>query len=177
MLEENVAVRHHCLHCDTVLTKKGRKFCNRDCYNASRKVGDKTPAKKVVEAPIKGFVTTKAPVKASAVNNSLAFEKALVNMNYFKSPLTLHRLKKLVSIAGERALVIRVAGGLAIHWHIVGSECYIIYYAPGRCVTYKACDVQGLKNSIQKLGKHKLCKDALNIKEYIELAEQMKGGE
>lgn len=179
MLEENVAVRHHCLHCNAVLTKKNAKFCDRKCYNASRK---KSVAKNVVvetvvaetAAPVRESV--KEPVSSGVENNLLAFEKALKNMNKFGSALTLHRLKKLVAIAGEKAHVIRVGGGIVIYWFI-NNEGYMVYYAPGKLVTYKKSNSEEMRKSAKKLIVHRTFKDILGIKEYIELAEQMKGGE
>lgn len=179
MLKENEAVRCHCLHCNAVLNKKGRKYCDRDCYNASRK---KSVAKNVVvetvvaetAAPAKESV--KEPVSSGVANNLLAFEKALCNMQKFGSRLTLHRLKKLIEIAGERAHVIRVGGGVAIYW-VINNKGYTLYYAPGKKLSYKESDFKEMKTSIEKLVTHKTFKDAMSITEYVELAEQMKGGE
>lgn len=183
MLKENEAVRYHCLHCNAVLNKKGRKYCDRDCYNASRKSNvAKTPAKEVilkeevVEVPVNADIERKTPVSSVEVNSAESFEKALNNMKHFGSALTLKRLKKLVAIAGTRAHVIRVGGGIVIYWFI-NDEGYITYYAPGKLVTYKKSNLKDMRASINKLAIHKTYKDGMSITEYIELAEQMKGGE
>lgn len=159
-------INRHCLHCNAVLSKKG-KYCNRACYNSARKAGAKTPV-----APTK----TEAPVKESPVNNTIAFEKALNNMKKFESPLTLHRLKKLIAIAGDRAIVVRVDSGVAIHW-VVGDKCYIVFYRPGSVITCKRCEFEAMKASINRLMKRTMFKDTMRLTKYIELAEQMKGGE
>lgn len=165
MLLENKEVNFHCLHCNAVLSKKDRKYCNKDCYNASRKTGDK-----IVKAPVKTHVSSEP------VNNIVAFEKALLNMQKFESALTLHRLKKLVAIAGERALVMRVDNGIVINW-VVGDKCYIIFYRPGGVITCRRCGFQEMKASIEKFMKRTMFKDSMKITEYVKLAEQMKGGE
>lgn len=165
MVKVNEEVRYHCLHCNEILNKKGRKYCNRDCYNASRKTGDKT-----VEAPVK------TSVSSEPVNNIVAFEKALLNMRKFESALTLHRLRKLIDIAGESALVIRVDSGVAIHW-VVGDKCYIVFYRPGSVITCRKCEFEAMKDSINRLMKRTTFKDTMRLTKYIELAEQMKGGE
>lgn len=186
MVEVNEAVRHHCLHCNAVLSKKGRKYCNRQCYNSSRKAGTKTPLKESTQGPVTAPVTVdvtvnaenkaQASVNSGVTSNAIAFEKALVNMKHFKSALTLHRLKKLINIAGETAHVIRVGGGIVIYWFI-NNEGYMVYYAPGKLVTYKKSNSKEMRTSLKKLAAHKTFKDVMGITEYVKLAEQMKGGE
>ena len=165
MVKVNEEVRYHCLHCNEILNKKGRKYCNRDCYNASRKTGNKT-----VEVPVK------TSVSSGPLNDIVAFEKALKNMQHFKSALTINRLKKLVEIAGETAHVIRVGGGIVIYWFI-DRKGYMVYYAPGKRLTYKESHSKEMRASVKKLAAHKTFKDIMGIIEYIALAEQMKGGE
>ena len=178
MIEVNEAVRHHCLHCNAVLSKKGRKYCNRQCYNSSRKANTKASVKESTQAPVTVDVKDKAQasINSSVTNNSLAFEKALKNMNKFGSPLTLHRLKKLVVIAGETAHIIRVGGGIVIYWFI-DRKGYMVYYAPGKKLTYKESHSKEMRASVKKLAAHRTFKDIMGIIEYIALAEQMKGGE
>ena len=184
MLKVNEAVRSHCLYCNKVLNKKTGKFCDRKCYNASRKVGckpnTKEPAttKTSVSSGIKSEapVTVEVSVNSGVRNNAIAFEKALLNMRKFESALTLHRLRKLIDIAGERALVMRVDNGIVINW-VVGDKCYIIFYRPGGVITCRRCGFQEMKASIEKFMKRTMFKDSMKITEYVKLAEQMKGGE
>lgn len=179
MLKENEAVRCHCLHCNAVLNKKGRKYCDRDCYNASRKSDNKNkPTKTYETTSVKNKVQTpaKAPETGDTQSRSVTFEKAILNMRKFESALTLHRLKKLTKIAGERALVIRVDGGVAIYWGI-DAKCYVIFYRPGRTITCRRCEFEEMKSLIEKCMKRPMFKDSMKITEYIALAEKMKGGE
>lgn len=207
MLLENKEIRNHCLHCNAVLTKKSSKYCDRKCYNSSRKANaakkkevatikthvsldvesketvavgktNNAPVNTVVKTPVAPSESrkTEAPVSVSTTNDAVTFEKALKNMQRFGSALTLNRLKKLVEIAGERAHIIRVGGGIVIHW-VINKEGYVVYYAPGKHISYKKLNFKGIKGSIEKLMAHKTYKDSMSITEYIALAEKMKGGE